>query len=253
MIARPVLVAAGMVMLLAGTGCNREAARRKEHEEQRAARLEQALAKLQADHSSQSEEWARLEADLEAALAGSQLPERQSYRDSLAACRTFFTSSMEKVTSRDVPGIVAPALAGWRAADALQAKAFGNASLAIDRAGQLLRQSDGNALQRSAATYEVANRHLGIVQVAKGYGVLFHELLRLITQDGPRPEREAAFDRLAGEHRSWSRESAQSAAWVLQAAWAAEDEPVLKAHMGQKLTELGLPLTPPPADTTARR
>jgi len=232
---RRVAAAAGTMLLLVVVGCNREEARRKEPEKLRAGRLEQELAKLQADFSGQKPLGLPDRENKGRHPSRDRLvPEWRDYHETLAACERDLAEIMEKVAARRIPEIAGPALRGWRRSSDLAAKATAKmGELGTDTATD-------SAVDRFVAQVRY---YKALASLALVYSNVFLRPLGLLAQHGPRAERASAFEQLASEHpRTELPGRAASIALVLQAAWAGEDDPALKARMEQKLKELKLPL-----------
>lgn len=229
---RQLSAVAGVMLLLACTACNCEEARRKESEAQRAVRLEQKLAKLQADFANR--QW--LDPPVPKSKNFDRLvPEWKGYHETLAVCDRQLGETLEKVAARRIPEIAGPALEGWRR----------SAGLAEDAAARMLQivRADAPGSPRGALE---ANDQLGyyngVMRMASVYAGVFLRTLDILAQQGPRADRAAVFEQLAALQPA-TREPmhAQAIADVLRGAWVAEDDPVLKARMEQKLKKLNLP------------
>lgn len=232
---RPMAVAAGVMLFLVCAGCGREEAQRREREQQRAGRLEQELARLQADFPSSQP----LELPAPKTKNFERLvPEWRDYRETLLACHRDLAETMEKVASRRIPEIAGPALRGWRRSGELYEQTSAKARQVLDH----LPGNNSAVFDECMARFQV---YIGAANLATGYSGAFLRPLRLLAQHAPRAERATLFEQLANEYaRAGSPDVAGVLAGVLRGAWAGEDDPVLKARMEQKLKELNLPLTP---------
>jgi hypothetical protein len=228
---RPMAVAAGVMLLLVCAACKREEAQRREREQQRAGRLEQELAKLQAGFASPQplELTAQKTKNLERLV-----PEWRDYGETLAACERDLAETMEKVASRRIPEIAPPALRGWRRSTEWFEQALAKGRQVVDH----LPEDNSAVFDESMARFQVYN---AAARLAAAYSGAFLRPLRLLAQQAPRAERATLFEQLASEH---ARTGSADVAGVLRGAWAMEDDPVLKARMEQKLKELNLPLMP---------
>jgi hypothetical protein len=232
---RQVAVAAGVMVLLVSAACNREEARRKEREGQRAVRLEQKLAKLAAGFAKQQP------LDLPAPKSKNLdrlVPEWKNHFERLAACERDLSETMEKVAARRIPEIAGPALAGWQRSSDLWAEA----------AAKMLRIVEADSGPATSSSVLDESLKLGyfnaVMKTAAVYAGMFRQTIEILAREGPRAERAAVYDQFAALHPSAKTpDLAQTIAGVLRGAWAGEDDPVLKARMEQKLKELHLPLT----------
>jgi hypothetical protein len=229
-----------VILVAAFAGCDREQARireeqarERERENLHAQRLEQEIAKLQAEIS----EWkppepgGRKEFD-------KIIPEWKEYDEALMQCWRLLDQVSAKMTAKQFSEIRPLAEEGIRITQKLDLM-ISERSPGVEKraraAGALFPEFFG-----AYYSYLLANSRL--------YQVQFLQPLSVLSLHAPRAERQLVVEQIASLY-SEAKSPGESGllARALQKAWAEEDDPANKARTEEKLKQLNLPLTPPPA------
>jgi hypothetical protein len=229
-----ILLAVFLVAVFAG--CDREQARERERENLHAQRLDQEMTKLQAEISAWKSPEPRGGKEYDKII-----PEWKTYNESLEQCRQLPDQALAKMAAKQFSGIPPLAAEGIRITQKLDAMILESSPGVEKRA-----KAAGAIFPEFFSAYYAYLRAASLL-----YQGRFLQPLSVLSLHAPRAERQSAVEQIAS---LYSEAKAPGEPGLLgraiQKAWAEEDDPANKARIEEKLKQLNLPLTPPPASPT---
>ena len=237
---RRLAVPAPALLLVLLLGCNREAARLKEHEQLRAQHLDQEMLKLHADLSGWKPPESRGNKDWDR-----RVPDWKAHDEALARCRQLLEQAIAKMAAKQFSEVTPLSVEGIETARKLEA-------LALDRRPEAERRAKASEKQNSLESLAdafVPAYYSYLQGAAVLYQHRFVQPLAVLSLDAPSAERLSVVERMASLYPGAKTPAASGElAQTLQKAWAEEDDPANKPQMEQKLKQLNLPLTAPAAN-----
>lgn len=240
---RRLAVPVSAVLLVLLFGCNREAARLREHEQLRAQRLDQEMSKLHNELSGWTPPESRGNKDWDR-----RVPDWKAHNEALARCRQLLEQVIAKMAAKQFSEITPLGVEGIETARKLEALALEGQPDAEKRA----KASEKQTSLESLADAFVLAYYAYLQGVAVLYQHRFLQPLAVLSLHAPSAERWSVVERIASLYPAAKTPAASGElTQTLQKAWAEEDDPGNKQQMEQKLKQLNVPLTPPAANQTS--
>jgi hypothetical protein len=220
-------------LVAAFAGCDREQARERERENLHAQRLDQEMARLQAKISAWKSPEPRGGKEYDKII-----PEWKTYNEALERCRQLLDQALAKIAAKQFSEIRPLAEEGIRTTQKL------NLMIAESSPGVEQRAKAAGAIFP-----EFFSAYYSYLRAASRlYQGQFLQPLSVLSLHSPRAERQLVVEQIASLY-SEAKAPGESGllAQAIQKAWAEEDDPANKARIEEKLKQLNLPLTPPPA------
>lgn len=229
-----ILLAVFLVAVFAG--CDREQARERERENLHAQRLDQEMARLQAEISAWKSPEPRGGKEYDRVI-----PEWKAYNEALERCRQLLDQALGKMAAKQFSEIRPLAEEGIRTTQKLNRMILESSPGVEKRA-----KAAGAIFPEFFSAYYTYLRAASLL-----YQGQFLQPLSVLSLHAPRAERQLVVEQIASLY-SEAKAPGESGllAQAIQKAWAEEDDPASKARIEEKLKQLNLPLTPPPASPT---